>query len=1233
MFNDANNIEDFNALQALFTSTGGNNWDTRSNWGSSSVSLDAWYGVETDPTTGRVTRLDLSNNNLTGNIPEDLDDLEFLTYLNLSENMLEGEIPAALEKLSDLDTLLLRDNSLTGFTASFDVNNMDVLAIEDNALDFTDLFKLTNRGSLSAFTYSPQDTLEVENSNIGVTLGASIILTSSDNSSGNTYEWFKDDDPTVIATTSDLEILNFVIGDAGEYSAIIGNPSFGALDLHVKPVVLFTNTAPTDIVLSNNSIVELLPAGTVVGILSTVDADNANSDEHTYSVVIGATNFEIVEDTLKSRRSFDYTLDQSLDLKIKSEDSGGESVEVEFTITIEDLLAVNDPAVYVALQKLAEALGIDSWTNSDNWLDASVPFEDWYGLEVDNNGNIISITLADNNLLGVMPPEVLSTFTELQTLIISGNLGVTGEIPSLVSLDDLINLDLSRNSLTGGLPTFSPTKSIQNIDLSDNSLDGALDALSILTNLDSIDLGGNDFEGEIPDFSALAMLTALDLDNNNFTGTFPQLSASVSLQSLDLSGNELSGAIPKFNVEENAEIKLNGNGFTSIDADIANGTTPGVFDVSNNGFDFTDLVPLSAVLTSYNPQTPDYESQNYDVAGQQDLTLAVSDVAPGNVYRWYKNGSVDPSLGSESTTQINDFEVRSVNEYYAEITNPSLPGLLIQSQLMTVKIISSNSAPSNITPVSFKILEGSAVGTKVGTFSIDDSDIAFGDTHTYKIEPESSQFELDGDELVTKVELDAEIQDIYTISVTVTDYRGLSTQAAIEIEVVALSPLNSQVEYDALEQFYNEAQGADWTYNSNWLNPESEFKFWHGVSTNVDGRVIGIDLNGNNLSGVISASLNNLNLLTEVNLASNKLSEIAVGLDVTTFTGLNLEDNMFLFDDLTPYVSNLNVSFIPQSKIGEADNILLNEGYSYTLSTIDVSLDDRYRWYKDGGEIIGEISSTLDLAGVTSADAGLYYTEIESNSVPGLILQSNPVTIVLNSAPTGLTLEGNTVLEGAPIGTTIGTFTTEDEDSQLGDNYTYSIMSGNNNDIFKIVENTLVTNIEFSYSVQTVYNINVRTTDGAGLYIDNNFDIEILQLDESNNIDDYEALVDLYNSTGGSSWIMNSNWTKSDVSLDTWEGIETDPVTGRVTSIELPLNNLVGTLPNSLSKLTSLEVLILGNNSLEGEIPISLGLLSSLRDLRLNDNLFTSFEIGLDLLNLSGSNQRFNVERKPSHHS
>ena len=99
------------ALAALYTATDGPNWANNANW-MTDRPLGQWFGVEVS--AGRVTRLHLWQNNLSGTIPPEIGTLGRLQYLELGYNGIEGEIPSEIGNLTELYYLSLGLNRLTG---------------------------------------------------------------------------------------------------------------------------------------------------------------------------------------------------------------------------------------------------------------------------------------------------------------------------------------------------------------------------------------------------------------------------------------------------------------------------------------------------------------------------------------------------------------------------------------------------------------------------------------------------------------------------------------------------------------------------------------------------------------------------------------------------------------------------------------------------------------------------------------------------------------------------------------------------------------------------------------------------------------------------------------------------------------------------------------------------------------------------------------------------------------
>ena len=142
--------EDRAALVALYEATGGleNRWTNEDGW-LSDAPLGQWHGVTTDD-DGRVTKLILSSNNLTGSIPADLAGLTRLRTLTLRGNLLSGEIPD-LSALSDtLGWLNLEHNELSGAIPLWlgDFTQLRGLGLGHNRLSGTIPAELANLNNL-----------------------------------------------------------------------------------------------------------------------------------------------------------------------------------------------------------------------------------------------------------------------------------------------------------------------------------------------------------------------------------------------------------------------------------------------------------------------------------------------------------------------------------------------------------------------------------------------------------------------------------------------------------------------------------------------------------------------------------------------------------------------------------------------------------------------------------------------------------------------------------------------------------------------------------------------------------------------------------------------------------------------------------------------------------------------------------------------------------------------------
>ncbi len=97
------------ALVDLYHATDGDHWTT--SW-DLTTAVENWKGVTV--INDKVVALQLTHNNLTGELPASIGDLVNLKVLNLHNNILKGKLPTSIGNLSTLKILNVSLNTLQG---------------------------------------------------------------------------------------------------------------------------------------------------------------------------------------------------------------------------------------------------------------------------------------------------------------------------------------------------------------------------------------------------------------------------------------------------------------------------------------------------------------------------------------------------------------------------------------------------------------------------------------------------------------------------------------------------------------------------------------------------------------------------------------------------------------------------------------------------------------------------------------------------------------------------------------------------------------------------------------------------------------------------------------------------------------------------------------------------------------------------------------------------------------
>ena len=463
------------ALVALYNATGGANWKDNTNW-LSNEALSEWHGVTTN-SDGRVTRLELNNNQLTGPIPAELGNLANLEFLNLSENELTGEIPVELGNLANLEFLYLHKNQLSGGIPAElgNLANLEFLNLSENELTGPIPAELGNLGNLQRLWLNGNQLSGEIPAALNDMANLEFLYLHKNQLSGGI--------PATLGDLANLEFLNLSTnGLSGEIPAELGSLA------NLRYLTLYAN------MLTGEIPVEL---GNLTRLLSLHLYENMLTGEIPVELG-GLTNLQFLN------------LSENML-------SGEIPVELGNLANLKWLaLSANELSgeIPVELGNLGNLQLLYLWGNE---LTGEIP------AELGNLGNLQHLFLTQNRLMGEIPAE-LGNLAKLQYLYLNENM-LTGEIPvELGGLTNLQHLFLWGNELSGEIPAeLGNLGNLQRLDLHQNELTGTIPAeLGDLTNLQRLYLHSNELSGPIPSWLvSLTALSELSLWSNQLTGTIP----------------------------------------------------------------------------------------------------------------------------------------------------------------------------------------------------------------------------------------------------------------------------------------------------------------------------------------------------------------------------------------------------------------------------------------------------------------------------------------------------------------------------------------------------------------------------------------------------------------------------------------------------------------------------------------------------------------------------------------
>lgn len=481
-----NKEKERNALIAIYNALGGENWTNNTNW-CSEQPVGEWYGVDTDA-DGYVTNLDLSSNNLQGEIPAEIGDFSRLNRLNLAKaeedealpNNITGTIPEEICKLTSLEWLYLSNNQLEGQIPENIGNlvNMRHMHLWDNKLTGSIPESIwTGMSKLEHLLLQHNELTGGPSSNIGKAVNLTELWLDNNN--------FKTRLPAEICNLVNLRIFYaHCAGFSGEIPENIGNmQSLEMLEL------------------GGNNLSGTIPES--LGNLANLKYVSFGTNGLRGAIPNSIGNLKNVEHLIFDNNMIEGNIPESI---------GGCTELVELNIHSNRISG----AIPASIGNCTKLQRILAWSNN---IDGILP------AELGNCGQLVWIDLAYNKIGGILPAE-LGNLTNLEYIKLEDN-RIYGSIPS----------------------TFGNLKKLHTIFMSSNKLSGSLpDEICQMSNLECLHLNSNALEGEIPaNIGNLTKMKDLSMGWNKFTGKIPaSMQTMTQLEFLELSGNQLSGNVIDF---------------------------------------------------------------------------------------------------------------------------------------------------------------------------------------------------------------------------------------------------------------------------------------------------------------------------------------------------------------------------------------------------------------------------------------------------------------------------------------------------------------------------------------------------------------------------------------------------------------------------------------------------------------------------------------------------------------
>jgi hypothetical protein len=584
-----------------------------------------------------------------------------------------------------------------------------------------------------------------ENQPAGTTVGS---LSAVDQDAGETYTF------TLVAGAGSTDNASFQVSGStlqtaasfdfetkSSYSVrlAVSDGNGGTFEKQFTITVTDVNDAPTDIALSNATVAENQPAGTVVGNLSSTDQDAGATQTYTLVGGAGSTDnakFQIVAGVLQTAQSLDFEATPTLSVRIRTTDNGGLFFEKQFTITVTN---VNEAPTDILLSNAGVAENQPAGTMVGSLSDVDP-----------DAGDSATFTLVAG-----------AGSTDNASFQISGG---TLQTNAVFDFETKSSYSIRVRVTDGGGLFFEKQFTISVTDVEEAPTDIVLTNASVAENL--------------PVNTTVGSLSAVDQDaGETYTFSLVAGAGSTDNASFNISGSSLrTSASFDFETKSSYSVRVR------VD-DGRGGTFEKAFTIT-----VTDANDAPTDIALSNASVAENQPSGTPVGTLSDTDQDVADTPTFSLVAGA--GSTDNASFQIVGTQLRtaaSFDFETKNSYSIRVQVSDGHGGTFQKQF-TVTVTDANDAPTDIALSPSSVTEGQPSGTTVGTLSATDQDLP-GDTFTFTLvagvgSTDNASFSITGSTLKTAAVLDFNAGPTRSIRVQVSDGHGGTFQKQLTVTVI-----------------------------------------------------------------------------------------------------------------------------------------------------------------------------------------------------------------------------------------------------------------------------------------------------------------------------------------------------------------------------------------------------------------------------------------------------------------